>query len=108
MKRRVVVVGMGVLASNGIGVQAFRDAIFAGKSGIGLITRFDPSSLDIKIAAEIKDFDVNGFIALCRKKFPHAQVSGGGHRVAGSVTFISAAFKEMCDALEEYVEGLGK
>ncbi|MCB9800420.1 MAG: beta-ketoacyl-ACP synthase II [Candidatus Omnitrophica bacterium] len=56
-KRRVVVTGMGVLASNGNGIAAFKEAIFSGVSGIGPITRFDASNLDVKIAAEVKGFD---------------------------------------------------
>ncbi len=75
MTRRVVVTGMGVLAPNGNGIQAFADAIFTGKSGIGPITRFDPSTLDIKIAAEVKDFDAADYmpIAVVRKTDRFAQ-----------------------------------
>ena len=34
MKKRVVVTGLGVVASNGIGTDAFKKAIMAGQSGI--------------------------------------------------------------------------
>lgn len=73
--RRVVITGIGILSPNGIGVQAFRDAIFAGRSGIGPITRFDPATLDVKIAAEVKDFDAADYmpIAVVRKTDRFAQ-----------------------------------
>lgn len=69
MRRRVVVTGMGVLAPNGNGITAFRDALFSGKSGIGPITRFDSSFLDVKIAGEVKGFDAADYmpIAIARK-----------------------------------------
>lgn len=56
-RRRVVVTGLGVLAPNGNTVDAFWDALTAGRSGIGPITRFDPSDQKVKIAGELKDFD---------------------------------------------------
>jgi 3-oxoacyl-[acyl-carrier-protein] synthase II len=55
--RRVVVTGLGVCASNGTGVARFRDALFAGRSGIGPITRFDASALRSRIAGEVGDCD---------------------------------------------------
>lgn len=54
MTDRVVVTGMGVVAPNAIGVAAFRDALLAGRSGIGPITIFDPATLPTRIAAEVK------------------------------------------------------
>lgn len=57
MKRRVVITGLGVVAPNGIGKQAFWDANVAGRSGIGPISRFDASSLPSRIAGEVTDFD---------------------------------------------------
>ncbi|MFN8588995.1 MAG: beta-ketoacyl-ACP synthase II [Candidatus Eisenbacteria bacterium] len=57
MAARVVVTGLGVCAPNGLGVPAFRDALFAGRSGLGPITRFDASGLRSRIAGEVKDFD---------------------------------------------------
>src|SRR5260370_35972283 len=57
MQRRVVVTGLGVLASKGIGKENFWKACISGRSGIRRITRFDPSSLATQIAGEIQDFD---------------------------------------------------
>jgi beta-ketoacyl-acyl-carrier-protein synthase II len=55
--RRVVITGLGVVAPNGIGKQAFWEACVAGRSGIRPITRFDASLLPTHIAGEVPDFD---------------------------------------------------
>jgi len=40
-----------------MGVDAFWEALMAGRSGIGRITAFDPSELPVRIAGEVKEFD---------------------------------------------------
>ena len=55
--KRVVVTGMGVISPIGNSIEAFADALKAGKSGISAITTFDTTDFDVKIAGEIKDFD---------------------------------------------------
>lgn len=55
--RRVVITGLGVVAPNGIGKDAFWSACVNGKSGISRISAFDASSFPIKVAGEVKDFD---------------------------------------------------
>lgn len=55
--RRVVVTGLGVVAPNGIGIEAFWENLVHGISGIDRITRFDASDHDAKIAGEVKGFD---------------------------------------------------
>ena len=62
MKRRVVVTGIGLVTPLGIGVEKTWQSLCDGKSGIGRITRFDPSELPSQIAAEVKDFDPADFI----------------------------------------------
>jgi len=57
MRRRCVITGMGVVSPNGVGNKAFAEAILAGKSGVGRITRFDPSAIEVQIAGEVQDFD---------------------------------------------------
>lgn len=57
MKRRVVITGLGVVASNGIGKEEFWRATVAGKSGASAIKDFDTSKLDTKIAAQVLNFD---------------------------------------------------
>ena len=56
-KRRVVITGMGVVSPNGIGRKAFAEAILKGQSGVGRISRFDPTGLSVQIAGEVKGFD---------------------------------------------------
>ncbi|MGC3973049.1 MAG: beta-ketoacyl-ACP synthase II [Nitrospira sp.] len=60
--RRVVVTGLGLVTPLGTGVEKTWKALCAGESGVGRITRFDPSGYDAQIAAEVKDFDPAQFI----------------------------------------------
>src|SRR5512139_438518 len=62
-KRRVVITGMGVVAPNGIGKEAFWEALLSAKSGIKKITRFDASSYPCQIAGEVDDFNPYDFMA---------------------------------------------
>ena len=57
MTRRVVVTGLGAVAPVGNDVPTMWDRLVAGESGIDRITHFDPSSIEVKIAAEVKNFD---------------------------------------------------
>ena len=57
MSRRVVVTGVGLLSSVGIGTPENWDALTAGRSGIATITHFDPAPYAAKIAGEVKGFD---------------------------------------------------
>ena len=56
-KKKVVITGMGMITACGNGKEATWAAIKAGKSGIGRITRFDPSRCTSQVAGEVKDFD---------------------------------------------------
>ena len=62
MKKRVVVTGMGAITPVGIGKDAYWQALIAGKSGIGPITRFDASEYSTQIAGEVNDFDPSLYI----------------------------------------------
>jgi 3-oxoacyl-[acyl-carrier-protein] synthase II len=62
LKRRVVVTGLGVVLPNGIGVEEAWKNTCEGKSGIGLITRFDTSSFQTKIAGEVKGFNPEEYL----------------------------------------------
>ena len=64
---RVVVTGVGVVAPNGIGRRDFCDAIFEGRSGVSYIESFDTSGLNIRIAGEVKDFDVLPYLGEHKK-----------------------------------------
>ena len=62
MSRRVVVTGVGLVSPVGMGAQANWDALCAGTSGIGPITRFDATAFATRFAGEVKDFDPLQFI----------------------------------------------
>lgn len=62
MKKRVVITGMGVVHSLGFGLDSFWTAIREGKSGISLLTKFDTTNYDAKVAASIKDFEPTDYI----------------------------------------------
>ncbi|MBI1323129.1 beta-ketoacyl-ACP synthase II [bacterium] len=65
--RRVVITGLGVVAPNGVGKKAFTESILEGRSGVSRIESFDTSGHRIKIAGEIKDFDVVPYLGEHRK-----------------------------------------
>ena len=56
-ERRVVITGLGVVASLGKSVDEFWANIITGKCGIHRIQSFDPTDFDCQIAAEVTDFD---------------------------------------------------
>ena len=60
--RRVVITGIGVVAPNGIGKQAYWDSLVAGKSGVDWITEFDTDPYPCKVAAKVQDFNPDDFI----------------------------------------------
>ena len=59
--RRVVITGIGTINSLGHNVPEYFDSLLAGKSGAGLITRFDASLFKTRFACEIKDYDPEKF-----------------------------------------------
>src|SRR6202790_3354586 len=62
VNRRVVVTGIGLVSSLGIGTDANWLALVAGQSGVGTITKFDAAAFSTQIAGEVKGFDPLRFI----------------------------------------------
>jgi 3-oxoacyl-[acyl-carrier-protein] synthase II len=60
--KRVVVTGLGVITPVGNDVPTMWEALLAGKSGVGPITRFDAAAFGSKIAAEVKGFDPGAYL----------------------------------------------
>src|SRR5437867_8057609 len=66
--RRVVITGLGVVAPNGVGKDAFWSACQEGVSGVGPIRSFDASTYPVQIAGEVPDFDVAPYLPDAQKK----------------------------------------
>ncbi|AEC20231.1 3-oxoacyl-(acyl carrier protein) synthase II [Pusillimonas sp. T7-7] len=81
MKRRVVITGLGIVSPVGNDIDSAWDNIVNGRSGIGRITRFDPSGFNAQIAGEVKDFDVTQYMSSKEAKqmdtFIHYGVAAG-------------------------------
>ena len=60
--KRVVVTGIGVISSIGIGKDAFWSALLAGKSGISAVASFDTKEYPTHLGAEVKNFMPEEFI----------------------------------------------
>jgi 3-oxoacyl-[acyl-carrier-protein] synthase II len=61
-KKRVVITGMGVLSPVGLTLEEHWNSLVEGKSGAGLITYFDTTRFDTKIAHQLKGFDALNFM----------------------------------------------
>ncbi|KGP75892.1 3-oxoacyl-ACP synthase [Desulfosporosinus sp. Tol-M] len=62
LKHRAVITGMGVISPVGNDLDEFWNNLIGGKSGIGLLTRFDTADLPTKVAAEVKNFEPTEWI----------------------------------------------
>jgi len=62
-KRRVVITGMGMLSPLGNDVKSSWDGVRAGRSGIGMIDRFDASEYNTRIGGAIKDLDLSPWLS---------------------------------------------
>ena len=73
--RRVVITGMGAVTPIGNNVEEFKNALFAGTNGIGLITKFDITDNKHQVAGEIKGLDVVALLGkqTVRKTDPFTQ-----------------------------------
>lgn len=67
-RRRAVITGLGVIAPNGIGKDAFWANLIAGHSAVDYISAFDPTPYPCKVAAEIRDFHPTDFMPKARAK----------------------------------------
>ena len=84
---RVVVTGIGVVSPNGIGRRAFGEAIVEGRSGVSLIESFDTSGQSIKIAGEVKNFDVAPYLGEHKKNAKIMSRAVGFAVGAGALAF---------------------
>jgi len=61
-ENRVVITGIGILASNGLGKDQFWQSLQAGEPGYGPISLFDTKQFSVNIAGEISDFDAKTYM----------------------------------------------
>lgn len=66
--RRVVITGLGVIAPNGVGKDAYWEALRAGRSGIKPIMRFDVSELPTRFAGQLNGFNPTDHLDFKRAK----------------------------------------
>jgi 3-oxoacyl-[acyl-carrier-protein] synthase II len=63
VSRRVVVTGVGLVLPQGVGIDPVWEKICKGVSGVGPITKFDTTGFETKIAAEVRGFRAEDYIA---------------------------------------------
>lgn len=73
--QKLVITGMGAVTPIGIGVSAYWNRLIAGDCGVAPISRFDASALPVKIAAEVRDYDLASYLSrdLIRDSDPFMQ-----------------------------------
>ncbi|MEY2336088.1 beta-ketoacyl-ACP synthase II [Acidithiobacillus ferrianus] len=98
MKRRVVITGLGIVSPIGVGVPAAWESIIQGRSGIGRVTRIDPSAYASQIAGEVRGFDIGQYLSMkeARKMdlFIHYGLAAAMEAIADSGLHISANIAE--------------
>ncbi|BCO28757.1 3-oxoacyl-[acyl-carrier-protein] synthase 2 [Rhodoferax lithotrophicus] len=87
-RRRVVVTGLGCVSPVGNTVDTTWASLLAGQSGVGLITKFDASTFNCKIAGEVKGFDIESYMSAKEARtmdtFIHYGVAAAAQAVADS------------------------
>lgn len=68
MRRRIVITGLGVISSIGMGKEKFWDNLIRGKSGISEVSSFDTSKHATHLGGEVKDFNPEDFMPKDRVK----------------------------------------
>lgn len=86
--QRVVITGLGAISPLGLNVAELWDGLVHGRSGIALISQFDPGEMPTKIAGEVKGFDPTKVI-----NFKEARRMGRATQMA-----VLAAYEALRDA----------
>ncbi len=99
-KKRVVVTGLGAVSPLGLDVESTWQAALAGQSGIGRITKFDPSAFPTQIAGEVKGFNVEAYMSAKEARHFDTFIHFG---IAAGVQAVRDAGLEITDANRERV-----
>ena len=111
LARRAVVTGLGAVTPIGNDHPTFWKNLISGVSGAGPITRFDPTGFDVRIAAEVKDFDPT--VAMDRKmarrmsRFIHFAMAAGKEAIADAGLDFSGYTPEQRDRVAVVVNSAG-
>ncbi|MFZ5484145.1 MAG: beta-ketoacyl-ACP synthase II [Pseudomonadota bacterium] len=98
-KRRVVITGLGIISPIGNSITDVWQNMIAGRSGIGRISKFDPSAMASQIAGEVKDFDVAKYLSAKEARrldtFIHYGLAAGIQAFQDSGLEVTDANREM-------------
>jgi len=98
-RQKIVVTGLGCVTPLGNDVDTFWAGIRAGKCGIKEITHFDTSRLNVKVAGEVRDFDVGQYIA--PKEAKRLALFAQYAVAAAKQAWVDAGFAALPEATEE-------
>ena len=87
--RRVVITGLGVITSLGEAVDQMWDAVCAGQSGIGPVTRWDFSKYPVRFGGECAKFDVTKY-GVEHREAKRLDRFGQPHEIAAAVAFLAS------------------
>ncbi len=99
-RRRVVVTGLGVISPVGNDVSTAWESVVAGKSGIGPITRFDAKDFRVRIAGEVRGFDVESYMPAKEARRMDTFIHYG---IAASIEALRDSGVEVTDANREMI-----
>ncbi|MBI2941279.1 MAG: beta-ketoacyl-ACP synthase II [Chloroflexi bacterium] len=94
---------MGAVTPVGLDVSSTWEALLAGRSGAGYITRFDPTGFETRIACEVKDFDPTAYIdrkeARRMDRYSHLAIAATAQALAQSGLAITPANADQVGAI---------
>ena len=97
-RRRVVVTGLGCVSPVGNTVAEAWANVLAGRSGIGMISKFDASAFACKVAGEVRNFNLESYISAKEARTMDSFIHFG---VAAAAQAVADAGLPVGDALDE-------
>ena len=108
-KRRVVITGMGAVTPIGNTAADSWAAAKAGRCGVGPITRYDTQNMKVKVAAEVKDLDVDALLGRRESKrmdrFTQLALIAADQAMADSGLDMEQENRDRCGVI--YSSGIG-